>query len=152
MGGNYSLSVKAELANLGEVRQFVATSCQMLGAEASVVSDLVLAVDEAVTNIIIHGYKQSCGPIEIDIGKTTTALVVRLQDSAPEFNPCFHEKPDLGSNLKTKTGGGFGVHLIKSAVDEVRYRAPAAGGNELTLVKQTPTPQAPAAIDDVKRA
>ena len=138
MAGKNSLLVEADLANLAAVRRFVETTSAALGAGAAVVSDLKLAVDEAVTNIIIHGYKQSSGSIEIGIDKDEAAIVVRLKDNAVEFNPCFRAKPDLEAIMETETGGGFGIHMIKNAVDKIQRRVPIAGGNELTLIKRVP--------------
>jgi len=138
VAGENSLLVEADLANLEAIRRFVETKSTALGAGASEVSDLKLAVDEAVTNIIIHGYRLSSGSIEIDIEKEGSAIVVRLKDDAVEFNPCFQAKPDLAAIMETETGGGFGVHMIKNAMDEMHHRVPQTGGNELTLIKQIP--------------
>ena len=134
MGGKYTLVIKAELDKLEEVRQFVASSAKSLRAEGVVISDLQLAVDEAVTNIIIHGYKKSPGTIEISFDQNAAALIVRLRDTAPQFDPSTHIA-DLRALPERETPGGFGIRLIKQVMDEVSYRAPGSGGNELTLIK-----------------
>jgi serine/threonine-protein kinase RsbW len=134
MGEKYTLVIKAELANLEEIRQFVASSAKSLRAEASVIADLQLAVDEAVTNIVIHGYKKGHGTIEISINRNAAALIVCLRDRAPQFNPGSYAS-DLTALSKREAPGGFGIRLIKQVVDEVSYRVPGSGGNELTLIK-----------------
>lgn len=136
MGGTHTLVTDAAVDKLREVRRFVESSARALGVNETAVSDLVLAVDEAFTNIIVHGYKNQPGSVEISIDADGTALIVRLRDKAPGFDPCTYPKLDLRSSLEKDAPGGFGLHLIHSAVDDIRYRIPHAGGNELTLVKQ----------------
>ena len=134
MGEKFTLVIEAELTKLEEIRQFVASSAKSLRAEASVIADLQLAVDEAVTNIVIHGYKKDHGTIEISIDRNAAALIVCLRDRAPEFNPGAYTS-DLTALPEREVPGGFGIRLIKQVVDEVSYRAPGSGGNELTLIK-----------------
>jgi serine/threonine-protein kinase RsbW len=135
VGGKYTLVIKAELAKLDEIRQFVESSAKSLRAESRVVPDLQLAVDEAVTNIIIHGYQKAQGKIEISIDQDADALIVCLRDTAPEFNPNSYVESDLTAPPEREVPGGFGIRLIKQLMDEVSYRAPDSGGNELTLIK-----------------
>ena len=134
MGEKFTLVIQAELAKLDEIRRFVASSAKSLRTEASVIADLQLAVDEAVTNIVIHGYKKGHGTIEISIDRDAAALIICLRDRAPQFNPCAYVS-DLTALPKREAPGGFGIRLIKQVVDEVSYRAPGSGGNELTLIK-----------------
>lgn len=140
MGGKHTLVTDVALDKLAEVRRFVESSARSLGVNETAVPDLVLAVDEAVTNIIVHGYKHQPGSVEVSIDADGTALIVRLRDKAPGFDPCSYPKLNLRSSLEKDTPGGFGLHLINKAVDDISYRIPHAGGNELTLVKQNVIP------------
>lgn len=137
MGGKHTLVIKAELSKLEEIRQFVEGSAKFLQADVQTISDLRLAVVEAVTNIIIHGYKNRDGTIKISIDRDAAAVIARLRDSAPEFDPNKYVTSDLKASSERETPGGFGISLIKQVVDEVSYRVPHAGGNELTLIKHT---------------
>jgi anti-sigma regulatory factor (Ser/Thr protein kinase) len=61
-----SLCLAAELENLAAIRNFVQESAAALGVDQAVISDVVLAADEAVTNVILHGYQGRQGTIEIE--------------------------------------------------------------------------------------
>ena len=137
MGGSHALVIKAELARLEEVRQFVESSAKSLQADERTISDLRLAVVEAVTNIIIHGYKNREGTIKISVDRNAVAVIVCLLDRAPIFDPSLYVTPGPGVSPEQKTPGGFGIRLIKQVMDEVSYRVSATGGNELTLIKHT---------------
>lgn len=135
MSGKRTLVIEATLTNLEEVRQFVESSARSFLVDERVISDLRLAVDEAVTNTIIHGYKHKQGTIEISIERDAAALIVNLRDRAPEFNPSSYSASNLPASPERKTPGGFGIRLIKEVMDEVNYQALSNGGNELTLIK-----------------
>lgn len=140
MSGEHTLVTEAVLENLGEVRQFVEGEARSHGVDSTAITDLVLAVDEAVTNIVVHGYKHQPGSLEVSIEDHPTSLFVHLRDEAPPFDPCAHRVSDLAETLEKDTPGGFGLHLIYKSVDEVSYQTPRAGGNELTLVKHKAIP------------
>lgn len=136
MGERQVLAVSAELTNLDQVRRFIREAATALGARSAAVSDLQLAVDEAVTNIVVHGYRRAGGEIEVELERQQDALLVRVRDNAQGFDLVGVAAPDLSSSpLERTRPGGFGVHLIKQMVDHVRQRVLDDGRNELTLVK-----------------
>ena len=137
MSGEHSLAIDASLENLHEVRDFLATSGGKLNIAPETVADLQLAVDEAVTNIIVHGYGNRPGSIKVSMDRDADAnVVVRLRDDAPLYDPTKNARPDLHvSPLARKVAGGYGVELVRQMVDELRYQA-IDQHNELTLIKK----------------
>ena len=135
MSGKRTLEIEASLDHLEEIRGFVESSARDAGVDDPAISDLVLAVDEAVTNIIIHGYRNQSGKIEISSDNRANSIVICLKDQAPEFDPCSYLSMDLEATLEKDTPGGFGLHLIKKTVDDLKYHVNSSGGNELFLVK-----------------
>jgi len=129
-------SFAAELENLAVIRRFAEETAQSLQANQAAIDDMIQAVDEAVTNIIVHGYAGRPGTIEVRVKRAGNSLVVRLRDQAPRFDPTAVPPPNLTLPLEKRRPGGLGVHLIRQFVDQVRYRAAPQGGNELTLVKK----------------
>jgi serine/threonine-protein kinase RsbW len=131
------LTVPGEVGRLAEVRAFVRESTR--GRLASrLVEDLVCAVDEAVTNVIVHGYQGASGPVEIEVGGDGQTLEVRIADRARPFDPTTAPEPDLNLPLERRPLGKMGVHLMREFADELRYAPRRGGGNEVTLVKRLP--------------
>jgi serine/threonine-protein kinase RsbW len=141
MTARHYLRVAARLENLSVVRDFVRSAARQQAADAGAVADMVLAVDEAATNIIVHGYAGCGGSIEVSVEHTADALTVQLRDQADPFDPRCVPAPNLSVPLEQRQPGGLGVHLMRQLVDEVRYRPGDAHGNELTLVKRLHSPQ-----------
>ncbi len=136
MTPHFSLHVAADLQNLAKVRDFVEKTAVALGVAPGIIPNLQLAVDEAVTNIILHGYRGQAGQVEIVVERKVDDLVISLRDYAPPFDPTRVATPDLTLPLTKRVPGGMGLHLIRQTMDQISYRATEAGGNELTLVKQ----------------
>ncbi len=78
-----------------------------------------LATEEAVVNIIRHGYKNKKGKIEIELF-INEYLTLLIKDKGPKFNPLSKRKNILKTSLKKP--GGLGVFLIFQCVDEVNYK------------------------------
>ncbi len=131
-----ALRIPAEVGRLSSTRQFVRDAAAAAGAAPEPLADVVLAVDEAVTNIIVHGYQGRPGEIALEVRHDGDALIIVLRDQAPAFDPTQVPPPNLDLPLEERPVGGLGVHFMRQIMDAVHYRALAAGGNELTLIKR----------------
>jgi serine/threonine-protein kinase RsbW len=75
------------------------------------------------------------------VGRQGEALLVRLRDGAPLFDPTLLPMPDVTLPLEVRPLGGLGIFLMRQSVDDMTYRVTPEGGNELTLIKRmTPRP------------
>lgn len=137
MGSTHSLEIKADLDNLGRVRNFIEAILGTSGLSKDRAGELLLAVDEAVSNIVMHGFKSGAdGDIELEVLQQPEALLVRIRDNAPLFDPTRGSNPHLEiSPLEREAPGGFGVYLLNHLVDRIAYRVTEDGRNELTMLK-----------------
>ena len=126
----------AELNNLTPIRLFIEETALALQFQLKETGDMMQAVDEAVTNVITHGYLGKPGQIELTVARENDCLLVRIRDQAPYFDPTVVPPPNLTLPLEKRPLGGLGVHLVRVYLDEIRYCALSQGGNELTLVKR----------------
>jgi len=131
-----TLSISAELRNLATIRRFVSETATNLEAGRAAIEDMIQAVDESATNVIVHGYGGQPGTIEIEVTREGDDLVVRIRDYAPPFDPTTHPSPDLTLPLERRRFGGLGIHLSRKCTDAVIYRVTSDGANELTLLKK----------------
>ncbi len=135
------IRVPADLRRLQEVRAFVRTCALEASAPHTSVEDLVHAVDEAATNIIVHGYAGRKGWLDVAVSPEPGQLVVTLQDEAPVFDPTAVPQPDMTVPPDQRRPGGMGIHLIRLATDGFAHGPRPGGGNILTL-KRTLDPRA----------
>lgn len=131
------LEIKADLDNLKPVRDYISENAQLAGLPIERIGDLLLAVDEAITNIITHGCSDSERTITIDMQTDCDPLVVRIVDNCEQFDPTTVDAPDLNAPpLERTQPGGYGIYLLKNLVDRVTYQTLTDGQNELTLFVQ----------------
>ncbi len=120
------------------VREFMVGVTRALGFPETPGSQVALAVDEALTNIMKHGYERRLdGPISVRVyplPATETQVGVRIviEDEARQVDPAAIRGRDL-SDIRP---GGLGVHIIRETMDEAVYERREAKGMRLTLVKR----------------
>lgn len=138
MSRTHHLEIAADLDNLKKVRDFIEETTQLTGLADEITGELLLAVDEAVTNIIVHGCPEGGCAIELEVQGDPGSCIIRIRDDAPLFDPTTMREPDLDiPPLERDVSGGFGVYLFKHLVDQTSYRITPDGRNELTLLKRT---------------
>lgn len=124
------------LDDLKEIRQFVESEVSALNINPDAIYDILLATTEAITNIILHGYKDKNGLIELEVKQEGNSVTVYIRDEAPRFDPTQIPTPDLNQPLENRPVGGMGIHLMRQFMDRVLYRERPQVGNELLLVKE----------------
>lgn len=126
------ISIKSDPKNLKEIRCFIRSTAESSGFCKEDTDAIVLAVDEACTNIIRHAYNCDCTKdIIITTQTEKDKLTITLQD--------FGEKPDfsrLENPPKEKLRKGrYGVVFIKKIMDKAEYDTSSEQGTVLKLVK-----------------
>jgi anti-sigma regulatory factor (Ser/Thr protein kinase) len=135
MDAPQTLRVPADLRSLAKIRRFLRQMVIVPPEDHLALEELVCAVDESVTNIVVHGYRGERGTIDIELERDVDAVVVRLRDEAPRFDPTSEPPPDVSSPLEERPAGGLDPS-DRCQVDEMTHRELPDGGNELTLVKR----------------
>ena len=95
-------------------------------------NDLELALEEALVNIFSYAYPEKPGFVGLTCRVTPSHLVILIEDEGQPFSVVSATTPDITADLLERKIGGLGVHLIKSLMDDVRYRR-AGNRNQLEL-------------------
>lgn len=119
-------------SKMSEMRACIRDSATAYGFNEETVHLLVLAVDEAATNIIRYAYEgKADGKIEVDIFAGPSDWEVRLRDYGKKCDP---EKLK-GRELEDVRPGGLGLHFIHQAFDQVCFDHSYPDGTLLILKK-----------------
>jgi serine/threonine-protein kinase RsbW len=135
----------ATIVDLRPICDDVKGTALALGCEPEAAAEMVVAVNEAVCNILTHGYHGGPGWLSVEVGRRGPDLEVTLRDRASPFDPTAMPPPDVARPLSERVPGGLGVEMIRSFTDEIRYRRKANGENVLVLLKRAVLPALPAA-------
>ena len=124
-----TIPAKAEYITLVRLALSGLTRLRPLSEE--VLGDLKLAVTEACTNSVRHGYANGEGTVEILYELQPDRLVVEVADDGPGFDAAGDEPSE--ENLAE---GGLGIAIIKAVSDEFEAGEREDGqGSRLRFVK-----------------
>ncbi|MDL2256275.1 ATP-binding protein [Parabacteroides sp. OttesenSCG-928-K15] len=130
------LHITNELDQLRLLHEFIEQSAGLFALDPKMCMQLNLALEEAVTNIILYAYPGEKGKdILIRVEKKEESLVVTLVDSGIAFDPTAKEAPDTTLALDERPIGGLGIHLVKQLMTEVKY-VREGNKNILIMVKE----------------
>jgi anti-sigma regulatory factor (Ser/Thr protein kinase) len=100
-----------------------ADAFESFGASQNVPAEIrwrfLVAIDEALSNIVRHGYKGARGEIALSFTLEGRTLKVAVSDSAPMFNPLL--APPSSGVPPERRHGGVGIALVRALMDDVRY-------------------------------
>jgi len=132
---SFSLTLPSDLRMLSVARAFVEAVCQTQKLDNRTTHAVVLALGEAVTNIIRHAHCHHVEiPLQIRCKLTPQGLVLELQDEGAPFDLDAVPRLDPGE-LRI---GGRGVYLMRALMDELSCQPRGPRGNVLRMVKHWP--------------
>jgi len=122
---------------LAGVRATISSVAERLGFAPFDAGQIALAVDEAICNVIHHGYeRQPNGRIWISIWPMENGgpcgIRILLEDEGHEVDPATIQPRPLNEIRP----GGLGVHIIRKIMDMAEYSQRPEGGMRLLLEKR----------------
>jgi len=124
---------------LSGARELISSVARRLGFDDLQCSKIALAVDEALCNIIRHGYDRAqdrpiwirLWPDSVDEAGKPKGIRLQIEDEAKQVEP----NELIGRDLEDVRPGGLGVHIIREVMDEVVYTKRESKGMRLTMTK-----------------
>jgi anti-sigma regulatory factor (Ser/Thr protein kinase) len=134
--GRATLELRPEIGELARLATTFADFAAQQNVPADVVNAMHLSLEEVVTNVIVHGYKQTGNKtVQVRLAARPGEVIVEVEDEAPPFDPLARAAPDLDLPLEERPIGGLGIHLVKNLMDAVTYQRDG-NRNRLTLTKR----------------
>ena len=132
----FSMNILSRSANEGFARTTVAAFATQLDPTLEEINDIKTAVSEAVTNCIVHAYREKLGKIYISGEITNTNIIkIKIRD-----NGCGIENVEKAMEpLFTTVGGeraGLGFAVMQSFMDSIKVSSKVGRGTTVTLVKK----------------
>jgi serine/threonine-protein kinase RsbW len=129
------------LDSLAPIRAFVGRAAAAAGLDKTASYKLCLAVDEIVTNIVLHGYQAAGlnGDLRVDAETEPSRLIIRVEDHGRSYDPAQHDVPeaeDLQAPLHERPAGGLGIMLARQGVDDLQYTATENGNVHRFIVNR----------------
>jgi serine/threonine-protein kinase RsbW len=129
------INIKSDPKMLCVLRAAISEVCNLGKFERDECTKIVLAVDEACSNIMRHAYNHKTDqPITATFSLSSKMMKITLHDRGKSVDV----KKIKSRKLNEVRPGGLGVHIMKTIMDSVEYKNGTEDGNFLILRKYLP--------------
>ncbi len=136
MGNPNKILFASSTKNLALLRNFIEAKAIEFGFDESTISQIILSVDEACTNIIKHAHKyndEEMIEVEIQTDKSQFKIIMKYKGNG--FDPNNLNSPDMKDYFENFKIGGLGVPIMKKFMNKIEYVHKNSDYNYLTLIK-----------------
>jgi anti-sigma regulatory factor (Ser/Thr protein kinase) len=122
---------------LHPLREKIRKFAETLHLSTTQIDNVELAVDEAVSNVIMHAYpRRSDGLIQVRAWQESNKLVVSVRDYGKGYMPKPITFSTIRKVMKEFSRGGMGRYLMKQCMDSVQYISLPRQYNETRMIKK----------------
>ena len=131
------LALPSLSVNEGMARSAVAAFCAQLNPTAVELADVKCAVSEAVTNCIVHAYRDTVGEILIHVKLCEGRMVqIEIRDRGCGIEDVKRAREPLFTTDAEGERSGMGFTVMESFCDGVRVSSRVGKGTTVTLLKR----------------
>ena len=132
-----NLKMPSRSVNEGFARAAVAAFCAQLNPTAVELADLKCAVSEAVTNCIVHAYREGPGEIRLNVKLCEGRIVqVEIRDRGCGIADVKKAREPLFTTDAAGERSGMGFTVMESFCDSVRVHSRPGRGTTVVLLKR----------------
>jgi serine/threonine-protein kinase RsbW len=136
MGPGFRITIGVDRGEIARVSAAFAEFADTHALSASVRRCLQVALDEMLSNTIMHGFAgREGGEVTVEVVLDTDRVRVTLTDDGRPFDPLEMPAPDTTLTTQERRIGGLGIHLVRRIMDEVSYDR-RADRNVMVLAKR----------------
>ncbi len=133
----FSMTMPSKSENERFARQAVCAFLTGLDPTITELADIRTAVSEAVTNCIVHAYKNGNGQIYISVKYySDKSVVLKIRDKGCGIEDIEKCKQPLYTTDTSGERGGMGFAIMESFTDKMTVRSTVGKGTVVTLVKK----------------
>ena len=127
----------AKVETLYDALSFVEDQLDEAGCGKKEKKQISMAVEEIFVNIASYAYPSDIadGKVWVKTEVSHQSITITISDSGAPYDPLQKPDPDLNMDVEDRQHGGFGIFMVKYAMDDVRYER-KDGLNILTIKKQ----------------
>ena len=115
------LKVRCNKEFLATIREFVKDRLNDFEVKGQVSNQIVLAVDEACANCMIHQHQcDGYSTIEVSIYRVGETLYTEIKDTGKAFPIDKYEPTQITDIVRDRRKGGLGINLIRRIMDEIQ--------------------------------
>ncbi|MBC8546153.1 anti-sigma F factor [Clostridiaceae bacterium NSJ-31] len=131
------LQIPGKSANESFARAALSAFAAQLDPTIDELADIKTAVSEAVTNCIVHGYRDEIGPVYIHAKLyEDNTLTIKIRDKGCGIPDIKQAMEPLFTTCTTGERAGLGFAVMQSFMDKVRVTSKPGKGTCVVLTKK----------------
>ena len=130
------LSFPSKSANEGFARAAVAAFCAQLDPTVEQINDVKTSVSEAVTNCIVHGYRDTFGVIYITATIKEDTVTIKIADKGVGIEDVSKAMQPLFTTDLNGERAGIGFAVMQSFMDSVKVKSAPGKGTRVVMTKK----------------
>ena len=136
-----TICIPAKVNFMKVIREAITEAASDFGFSEDDGAQIVMAVDEACTNVVQHGKPEladQTSRLYLKVVFGIDRLIVELVDSSTRFSPLEDTGPSVEEFLASGKTHGIGLYIMHKLVDEIEHDYKEGEGNRVRLVKVLP--------------
>lgn len=130
------ITITNEIKEISRVAEFIDELGNTLNLSAADTSNLNLALEEAISNVIFYAYPEGQkNEITLTVSFEANELTFVITDKGKPFDPTKAKDADITLPAEDRSIGGLGIFLIKQIMNQVSYQR-VGDENQLTMKKK----------------
>lgn len=117
------LNLTNDIAEIGRLCDAVKKFCDENQIPEAKYHDIILILDELVTNVINYAYPESKGTCSVKLlyDENQEKVFIEIRDGGVPFDPLAKFDPDVDVCLEEREIGGLGIFIVKQLSDSIEY-------------------------------
>ena len=127
----------ADTKALASTSLLVADACEQLGFSEQLTGDILISVDELVTNTIMQGLKyDATKTFQFEVTSFEDQIEIVIREKGEAFDPAEVAIPDTLASLEDRPIGGLGIFFIRKLMDQFSYTVSNDGEKTFKMTKR----------------
>ena len=130
------INFPSKSVNESFARSAVAAFCAQLDPTVEQINDIKTAVSEAVTNCIVHGYRDTFGIIYITATIADNVLTVKIVDKGVGIEDVGKAMQPLFTTDPNGERAGIGFAVMQTFMDSLKVKSAVGKGTRVVMTKK----------------
>ncbi len=129
------MSFSSKSINEGFARMAVSAFCMSLDPTIEEINDIKTAVSEAVTNCVVHGYKNSIGLIYITASIKEDKVIISIKDKGIGIDDIQKAMQPMYTTDEASERAGLGFAVMQAFMDKIAVYSKEGKGTRVVMTK-----------------
>lgn len=139
MRKNITNHIKIQFPSLSSNESFARTVAAAFASQGDPtvqeISEIKTVVSEAVTNAIVHGYRDCVGMVEMQLQRTDDRIYITIKDKGKGISDVKQAMEPLFTTAASEERSGLGFSVMESFTDKLRVKSTPGKGTTVTMEK-----------------